>query len=193
MSLMDFTFDEPEQHPSVEVKRTKAGYRVREAKPAGWSVQAVRMSMAVVCFGLMAAGGLVWSLSDVSFPGDPALTKAVLSAAIYIVAAALVVNGAFSRDGDELQVDLKGRVLHVVSCSPLGLLKSRKTLRFEEITRIDLSDTSLMSELRSALTRFDYGSITLTAHGDRALKVIGGDMAELEPLLSRLRGDTGVA
>lgn len=193
MSLMDFTFDEPEQRPSVEVKRTKAGYCVREAKPDGWAVQAMRASMAAVCFGLMAAGGLVWSLSDASFPGDPALTKAVLSTAIYIVAAALVVNGAFSQEGDELQVDLKGRVLNVVSRSALGLLKSRKTLRFEEITRIDLSDTSLMSELRSALTRFDYGSITLTAHGDRALKVIGGDMAELEPLLCRLRGDTGVA
>ncbi|RLJ60062.1 hypothetical protein BCF46_0254 [Litoreibacter meonggei] len=193
MSLMDFTLETPEQEPSVTVKRISGGYRVRETKLDGWRVQIARAFMAAICFGLMAAGGMVWTLTDASFPGDPSITKAVLSTAIYIVAAALVANGAFSRDRDELHVDMKGRLLHIVSRAPLSLLQSRKTLRFEEITRIDLAESSLMSELRSAITRFDYGTIKLSAHGDRAFNIIGGDMMDLEPLLCRLRGDTGVA
>lgn len=193
MTLMDFTLDVPEQQPSVEVKPTAAGYRVFEAKQDGWRVQAARATMALVCFGMMAAGGMVWSLSDASFPGDPAMTKAILSTALYIVAAALVANGAFSQKREELFVDVKGRVLHIFTRGPFGWSTDRKTLRFEEITRIDLAETSLISELRSALTQLDYGRITLQAHGERRFNLVGGDMAELEPLLSRLRGDTGVA
>ena len=108
-------------------------------------------------------------------------------------AAALVASGDFSLRCDEIEVDLKGRVLHIASRGRHGVLRSRKTLRFEEITRIDLAETGLMSELRSAITRLDYATITLSAHGGRAIKIIGGDMMDLEPLLSRLRGDTGVA
>jgi len=193
MTLMDFTLDAQEQQPSVEMTRNSAGYRIREAKQDGWRVQVARVFMAIVCFGMMAAGGMVWTLTDATFPGDAAMSKAALSAAIYIVAAALVANGAFSRVRDEVQVDLKGRVLHFVSRAPRGLMQSRKTLRFEEITRIDLAESSLMSELRSAITRLDYGSITLSAHGNRAFNIMSGDMMDLEPLLSRLRGDTGVA
>ena len=146
MTLMDFTLDTPEQQPSVEMTRNSAGYRIREAKLDGWRVQAARAVMAAVCFGMMAAGGMVWTLTDATFPGDPAMSKAALSAAIYIVAAALVANGAFSRMRDEVQVDLKGRVLHFVSRAPHGLTQARKTLRFEEITRIDLAENSLMSD-----------------------------------------------
>ncbi|SHE36252.1 hypothetical protein SAMN05444273_101206 [Litoreibacter ascidiaceicola] len=193
MSLMDFTLDAPDQQQSVDVKRTSAGYRVCETKLEGWQVQVVRVFMAAICFGMMAAGGMVWTLTDTSFPGDPAITKAILSTAIYIVAAALVVNGAFAQSRDEVEIDLKGRVLHIISRAPYGIMNSRKTLRFEEITRIDLAETSLMTELRSAITRLDYGTIKLSAHGGRAFKIVGGDMMDLEPLLSRLRGDTGVA
>ena len=192
MTLMDFTLDTPEQQPSVEVKRSSAGYRVREAEIDGWRVQAVRAVTAAVCFGLIAAGGMVWTLTDASFPGDPSMSKAALSTALYIVAAALVANGSFARKSDEVQVDVKGRVLHVVARAPLGLLRIRKTFRFEEITRIDLDGTNLMTELRSALTRWDYGRITLSAHGDERVTLFGGDMMDLEPLLRRLREDTGV-
>ena len=193
MSLMDFTLDAPEQEPSVVVKRTSGGYRVRETRIDGWRVQIARAFLTATCFGLLAAGGMVWTLADASFPGDPSITKAVLSTTIYIVAVALVAKGAFSRERDELRVDLKGRVLHIGSPASYGLLQTCKTLRFEEITRIDLAESSLMNELRSAITRFDYGTIKLSAHGDQAFNIVGGDMMDLEPLLCRLRGDTGVA
>ncbi|SFR51710.1 hypothetical protein [Litoreibacter janthinus] len=193
MTLMDFTLDTPDQQPTIEMKRNSSGYRLREAKADGWRVQAARALTAVVCFGMMAAGGMIWTLTDASFPGDPAISKAVLSTAIYIVAAALVANGVFTQQPDEVQVDVKGRVLRITSRSPNGWFKTRKTLRFEEITRIDLAETSLVTELRSAISRLDYGRITLSADGGRRFNLIGGDMMDLEPLLSRLRGDTGVA
>ena len=193
MTLMDFTLDADEQKPSVDVKSSSAGYRVREAQLEGWRVQVARAVTAAVCFGLMAAGGMVWTLTDASFPGDPSITKAALSTAIYIVAAALVANGAFSRKSDEVQVDVKGRVLHIVTSVPFGVKRSRKTFRFEEITRIDLDGSNLMTELRSVLTRWDYGCITLSAHGNQRVTLFGGDMMDLEPLLRRLRADTGVA
>ncbi|WP_298256707.1 hypothetical protein [uncultured Litoreibacter sp.] len=192
MTLMDYTFDTPEEDPSVEVKRSSNGYRLRETELNGWMVQATRVFMAALCFGLMATGGMIWSLNDTSFPGDPAISKAVLSTAIYIVAAAFVASGAFRRK-DEVIVDLKGRVVHVVSRAPLSIMKSRKTFRFEEITRIDLDETNFMTELRSALSRWDYGRITMSAHGNDRVNLCGGDMLDLEPLLRRLRADTGVA
>jgi hypothetical protein len=192
MTLIDYTLDSSEQQPSVKVKRSSVGYRVREVSPDGWRVNAARALTAALCFGFLAAGGMVWSLTDASFPGDPSISKAMLSTALYVVAAALVANGAFSHQNEEVQVDLKGRVLHVVASGPRGLKRSRKTFRFEEITRIDLEGTNLLTELRSVLTRWDYGRITLSAHGNQRVNLFGGDMMELEPLLGRLRADTGV-
>lgn len=192
MTLMDFTLDAPEQQPSVDVKRSATGYSIREAKMEGWRIMAARAATAALCFGMMAAGGMVWTLADASFPGDPSMTKTILSTAIYIVAAALVVNGAFASSRDEVQVNVKDRVLHVLTRAPYGMLQSRRTFRFEEISRIELSDADLMTELRGALSRWDYGKITLTA-GQKHINLFGGDMMDLEPLLRRLRQDAGVA
>lgn len=192
MTMMDYVLDTADHEASVEIDNTSWGYRIREVEMKGWRVHVARAVTAALCFGMMAAGGMVWTLTDATFPGDPAITKAVLSTAIYIVAAALVANGAFLPKRDSIEIDTKGRTLNIVSRSFAGWRKNRKTYRFEEITRIDLAETSLMNELRSAITRWDYGSITLSIHGTRDLRLLGGDMDDLGPLLSRLRGDAGV-
>ncbi|MEP3345292.1 MAG: hypothetical protein ABJN34_10615 [Litoreibacter sp.] len=193
MTLMDYTLDGPEQQSSVDVKHSSRGYRVQEVKPDGSLSYVARIAAVATCLGLIAAGGMVWTLADANFPGDPILSKVMLSSVLFIVASAFVFSGALSGKSGEVQVDLKGRVLHVVCHGITGFKRSRTTFRFEEITRIDLEGSNLMTDLRSVLTRWDYGRINLRAHGDHRVKLFGGDMMELEPLLRRLRADTGVA
>lgn len=190
---MDYTWDQADTDPSVEIEPTSWGYRLAEARGAGMRHHLARVLLAGVTFGLIAAGGMVWTMSDANFPGDTPVPRALLSSALYLVAAALVMNGAFTRHRALVEIDVKGRVLHFVAQCNQGWRKTRKTVRFEEITRIELAETSLMTELKSALTRWDYARITISVHGRRPVHLMGGDMAELEPLLSRLRRDTGVA
>lgn len=192
MTLMDYTWDQAETAPSVDFEHTSWGYRLSEVEKKGTHYHIARVLFAGLTFGLIAAGGMVWTLADTNFPGDPSLARAVLSSAFYIVAAALVVNGAFLPHRDVLEIDVRGRVLSLISHNRSGWRKTRRTIRFEEITRIDLAETSLISELKSALTNWDYGRITMTVAGHRPVHMVGGDMAELEPLLSRLRSDAGV-
>lgn len=193
MTLMDYTWDLPETEPSVDVVHTSWGYRLSEVQQKGWRHQVTRAVVAGLAFGVFAAAGMVWTLADSSFPGDPSFARALLSSALYIIAAALVVNGAVAPHRDTIEVDTKKRVLSLVSHGSHGLRETRRTVRFEEITRIDLAETSLIHELTAALTRWDYGKLVVSVAGRRPVHLVGGDMADLEPLLSRLRRDTGVA
>jgi len=192
MTMIDTSFETNHAEPSVVQQHTSWGYRLSEAEQAGSRDHVARIIFAGLTFGMFAAGGMVWTLSDASFPGEPSLARAVLSTALYIIAVALVLNGAFTPHRDIVEVDRKRRVLKFISHNRRGWRKSRRTVRFEEITRIDLAETSLIGELKSALSRWDYGRITVTLEGKRPLHLIGGDMSELEPLLPQLRRDAEV-
>lgn len=194
MTLMDYGWDNETRDASVVLEDTRWGYRISEGAQDGWRYQLARGAMMALTLGLIGSAGMIWTLEPAIFPWDPTVARIFLSAALLVISAAMVGSGIFARSADVLEVDIKGRVLKLRQTGGrLGQPVTAKTVRFEEITRIDLAETTLMSELKSALSRWDYGRITVRMHGKRPMTILTGDMVELEPLLRRLRGDTGVA
>ncbi|PTX56254.1 hypothetical protein C8N43_0907 [Litoreibacter ponti] len=194
MTLMDYTWDVPVRDASIDVETTRWGYRITEMAQTGWVYASARVALMALTVGVIASAGLIWTIPVTAMFGDPLVSRILLSVALLVVAAAMVGSGVFSKGAEMLEVDVKGRVLHLRQHGrAVAGRKARKTVRFEEITRIDLAETSLLSELKSALSQWDYGRITVRLHGKRPMMILSGDMSELEPLLRRLRADTGVA
>ncbi len=150
----------------------------------------MRALTAFVIFSLIAAGGMVWTLSDASFSGaEPATVKALLSSSLYIVAAALFLSSSVSNLPGHVDIDLRDRILRLTHGRPL---KRARVIRFEEIVRLEVIEGAKMADLNLLVSRMDYGRIVVRLAGGKSAELIGGEIAELERVAHRLRGEACV-
>ncbi len=105
----------------------------------------------------------------------------------------LLPFGAGLQSAYEVEVDTTNRVFHIFVRSLGGTPIKQQSLRFEEVKSLGLEDGSMIGDLRASLSRWDYCRITVTKKNSKTLRLIGGDLSDLEPLVVKLRRQVGVA
>jgi hypothetical protein len=183
MALADFGFsakiksETETTRSSLETETSRGGYIVRRSA----AVAQVSRKLAGAAFasglGLAAFG---------AFGAGNVLTLAAVSAGL-----ALMALGAkkMLRRPRELEIDRRGRAFHLLSRSLSGHPTRHKTIRFEEVCEIELVDRLSPLDAPAAGLSWDMGRIELTWREGRKQALICGDVSELEPLLSRMRGE----
>lgn len=111
---------------------------------------------------------------------------------IRMIGRALGLGGLLVRNHDAVVLDLRNRALRLVRRGSMGLMHTTRTIRFEELVRIDVKESGVISEIRSALSHWDRGRIVLSLRGGKRLPILSGEMDELEGVLRRLRADAGI-
>ncbi|WP_298292111.1 hypothetical protein [uncultured Litoreibacter sp.] len=199
MALADYGFDatfeaSENESPivlSLDESTTRTGYAVRASQAAaGLKARYSR----IILSAAMSGTGLFLMIAGGSIVADGAKGAWLLTPiAIYLFLAGLVWLSALLRRPQELNVDHKGRCFHLIKRGLRGAEVGRQTIRFEEVVKISLIDHLASLDMRASAMNWDMGRIDVTWRQNTVTPMITGDVAELEPLLRRLRREVGMA
>ncbi len=199
MALADYGFDTTfegtvEEAPislSLDEKTTRTGYRVR-ASDAAAGLKA-RISRIILSTALSATGLYLLFKGGSIVSADATGAWLLTPIALYLMASGLFWMMTLLRRPQELQVDQRGRCFHLIKRNLRGQERKRETIRFEEVVKINLIDNLPSLDMRASSMNWNMGRIDITWRQTQVLPMVSGDVAELEPLLRRLRREVGMA
>lgn len=199
MALADYGFDmtfeaSVEEAPivlSLDETATRNGYAIRASDAAaGLKARFSRIVLSTV----IAATGLFLLVQGKSLISADAMGAWLMTPiALYLIISGLIWVAALLRRPQELVIDHKCRCFHMINRNLFGNESGRQTVRFEEVAKIEMVDTLTALDMRASAMNWDMGRIDVTWRQDKLTPMITGDVAELEPLLRRLRREVGMA
>ena len=176
---------------SLTTKPTRKGYAIYASDAANgvW----LRMMQSVLCAAMVMAGIVLMAAAPALVsPGSIGLTVLPVLG-LYLFATGIIWQARLWRRQVSLHVDQAARAFHLVRRNAMGAERARQTIRFEEVTKISLVDGLPAADMRADRMNWDMARIDIKWRGTNVARTITGDLAELEPLLIRLRREVGMA
>ena len=196
MTLVDFenapSFAKVQKYaPSVETRPSRNGYvvRVSDAANGMWA----RTFKRVVCYLMGVMGALLMVSAPLLVAQDSFGLWLLPAIGAYAIVASCVSLCRISRLQTELYVDQAKRTLSLVKRGIAGRQARNQTIRFEEISKLELIDGLASSDMLAAKMNWTVARLQVVWQNRKVTPIIMGDADELEVLMTRLRKDVGIA
>lgn len=199
MALADYGFETTfegsiEDAPftlSLEEAATRKGYVVRpSAAASGLKSRIYRMVMASL---LASIGSYLLVQGDTLVSPDTVGGWLLAPIGLYLIASGLFWMTTLLRRQQELEINHRDRCFHLIKRDLRGQEANRQTIRFEEVVKISMIDDLAALDMRASALNWAMGRIDITWRQNKVTPLVVGDVAELEPLLKRLRREVGMA
>lgn len=176
---------------SLTTKPTRKGYAIYASDAANgvW----LRIMQSALCAAMVMAGTvLMVAAAALVSPGSIGLWL-LPAIGLYLFATGIIWQARLWCRQVSLHVDQNARAFHLVRRNALGAERARQTIRFEEVTKISMVDGLPAADMRAGRMNWNMARIDIKWRKTNVARTITGDLAEIEPLLVRLRREVGMA